>query len=250
MAGLMYFVANASGTLTLDDLEELELRHAFDTQPFCREAMGDTPGGKNGLLLVDRKRLGNHAAKVAMSEQTWLKLPNLNTHVGWYTEAPPSPKDLLRRPELPGVSVPLADGQDWTIPHVRACDAAGECECRLPSRYDLDEAGMLKPSTVEAKYQRLWDVTQPFWDAMIAEANVDDQECLQCAGDLLAANYCISWREAGRLGLFSTAIGPAAIVALGIGYFTWQRWLEAKKKTGTTSQAAVTGSTTPDGEAA
>lgn len=231
MAGLLYFVPGAAGQLTLEQLRAAGLGQAFDSNPFCRAVSGETPSGTPGLVVGDRRRMGDHPVKLLTAEQTWRKLPGLEAHVGWYDAAPPTPADLVRPRTINSLSWPFADLNDWMIPLVRICDAAGECRCLLPTRYDLDDAGQLVAGDIIETYRWLWELTEPFWQAMVGEEEIDDQACLECAGALLRTNYYLDWREAGRLGLFGLEFGPAAMVALAVGAPTWKRWVDSKKKT-------------------
>lgn len=250
MAGFMYFVPGTVGQLTIEHLRERGLAHAFDETPFCREARGDTPSGTPGLVVGDRRRMGDYAVKLSLDEQTWRKLPGLDAYVGWYTEAPPTPADLVRPRTLSSFDLTMADGNEWKIPLVRVCDDEGECQSMLPTKYDLNDAGQLVRGQIVAEYAALWDLTQPFWEAMITESDVNDQDCLECAGTVIGHNYYIGWQEAAIVGLFSDCVGPAGLVAVAVGYFTWQRWQDSKKKTPSDRCLTEQDSDTTDGAAA
>ena len=99
-------------------------------------------------------------------------------------------------------------------------------------------------------YRRLWEITEPYWYAMINDEEVSDQACLEDAGEVLAVNYYLGWREAALVGMFSTELGPGALLAVACGYFTWLRWRESKKNSPSPSSSTETDSSSSAGEAA
>lgn len=264
MAGLLYYLPGLSGTLELSQVQEMGLGHAFDETPFCREMIGITPDGGNGLLVIDRKRLKTKifdengkeilqdlSAVMNLETQFWEELPSptdQKIYGGYYKEFKPTPDDLLRNQTIRGCLVPMGDNSEWEIPVVRRFDEqTEEPRSALPSSYRIDPHGELIKDTPLPRWKWLWDVTEEAWNVMINEGDASDQTMLATAGKIFSANYVITHMELGLLRVLSDEAGPAAIVALSLDYHTWSRWAETKKKT-EPSQQETAGLNTVPGE--
>ena len=238
MSTVLYYAPGLAGTLDLPQVQDLGLGHAFDAVPLCREVRGLTPDGRNGLLILDQKRLGDlsPAMNIDAKVQVWEQLPSPNPdqplYGGYYVGHKPTPDDLVRQQGLAGVSMTMGDDNDWEIPAVRRFDVATEKpETALPSNYRIDAHGTLVKDSPLPRWQWLMEATESAWHAMINEDDVSDQSMLETAGKIFSANHVVTHLELGLLRVFSDVIGPATIVALSIDYWTFLQWSEAKKKT-------------------
>jgi hypothetical protein len=203
----MYFVASTSRTTPTC------LAYAFDgKQPTVRDIIGAGPGGNPGKLfgagrwLHDGTGLGYFPDR-----QTWIGPTPDGVWIGYANDAPPKPEELARETQLRGHQVRLADGQQWEIPVARAFDE-GRWTSKLPQKliYDIT-TGQWTYAGVEARYTRLWEVANRWWDAFVVkseavEAQMSNHDAIECAVDAIGFNYCIGRVEASMLGLLTDSI--------------------------------------------
>ena len=253
----MYYVPGHQDP-TLEQIREWGLGYAFEQSPECR-LVSRGPLGSDlgaGCIFHDPKRNVGVQFRLNEEEQHWRRIETRQGKepeiwLGWNKEAPPKPSDLERESMLPGFTVKLADGNDWTLPVV--CRFDWETNDRLsvlPSYFDIDSRGRLVMGEIQERHRWLWELTQPAWDAMLTEADFDDQAALAIVGGLYSANYVVNAMEMLALRCFGPMRhSPAGLVALAIDYLTWKKWHDAQKKT-SPSHSTTAGSSTSPGETA
>lgn len=253
MAGFLYFAPVATPP-TLEIVRGWGLAYAFARSPAIRECQNATPSGSKGYLFADAKRLGDHQLRCDLEQQKWRRIPGRccgkqEIYIGYWRDAKPTPDDLARPEMLSGYRLKLADGNEWQIPVVRAFDEdTASAIPLLPTHYDLDEDGELTRGAVQESHRWLWELTEPAWNAMVSETEVSDQDMLSVAAKLMGANYAVDAVElVGMLGALSPQMSPSGIVSLALDYFTFKRWMDAKKKSVTLSPTDD-GCNTPPGE--
>lgn len=245
MAGLLYYRPGASQKPDLKTLEAWSLGHAFDSAPAATKLQGSTPDGGSGLLMGDQKRLGDYAVGYYPAEQEWRQGPDW--WVGWYTAAQPGPDDLARAQQLPGYTLTMGDGNQWTLPLTRNVDEAGNPQCALPAVLTMDASGNVGVGGPVAQYKHLWDATEWAWLAMVGDKELPMPRVIDTVGLLYSANYFIHARELFALGVFGTELTPGVMLSLAIGRERWLAWEEKQKKT--RPQSPTDGLTISAGEA-
>jgi len=234
MAGLLYFLPGRDRDVKLADAQAAGLGYAFERSlDPCAVARG--PDGAAGVIVAE----ADTAPKLGMyaDEQTWRKVPGTECWVGMFTAAPPKPDELARRELLDGHLVTLGDGQQWLAPMARRIveyEGQPVGVTVLPRRRQFDADGRWTRGGPVAKYARLWDVAERWWQEILrATANdalqfeFDDEN--DAATVALAANYRIGPAEVDLLGLFDDDSVSAILCAL-VDRPTMEAWARRKKK--------------------
>lgn len=207
MRNFLYFAAGITTPITLEMVERLGLRYAFDEVPMHGVIEGRTPSGKAGTIMATRGD-GEMSFKGEPS-QVWRKRPGDDcVWVGMSAGQPPTPADLLRPlgDRQYGEEIDLADGHKWQIP--RLVWHAGEdgFQLALPTYYDLDDAGRWVCSEVEEKFKHLLPLADRIYEGVykseVGGKRLSTEELLGLAPTLLAANYRVSPIEIAMLRLF------------------------------------------------
>ena len=269
MAGTLYFRPGPLVKPSLDDARALGLSHAFTYRPTAREIIGRGPGpaespggiagkstGTPGVVFADASRMGDAAIGYYPDAQTWHQVdrpagePEL--YVGWYTDQPPTPADLLRAEPLPGVPVKLGDGREWLVPVLQEWRGDDDPMCRLPCPLTRRADGQWMRGDVVAAYRETWDRACQLWDVIIAAmretpaggktgyafAGLHDFAC-----ELLSINYAVSWPEVSALELFLPATA-ARVCEAAIDLPTFIDWVQKK----TEAETPAGGSTASAGQ--
>lgn len=241
MSAFLYFLPDQQLPVTREKLIAWGLDYAFDGVPHHAAASG--PDGQRGVLLCDQPRLEPHVPAYRPEEQPWRKVPREpgsdgpEIHVGYYREAKPTIDDLAREEILPGELVELCDGHQWQVPLVRQAFPDGSSSSALPAYLDVDDDGQIVRGETDPRYQWLFEVCTPFWEAWLAgfeaasdrlsllseqsteaerdEAGIFHIDCptlLEDAVRVLSANYRIGLREAMQLQLWKTDAGPVDVL--------------------------------------
>jgi hypothetical protein len=240
MAGFLYYVQQP-GILTLDDINNLGLRYAFDAAPSCATVEG--PDGKRGIMFADVARPSAPGISYSAKTQAWRKIPQspaAQVWVGHLINDPPTPSILQRREMLPGHKVTLADGRDWMIPTARHfVEENGEVgwNVSLPQQVELDDDGVFIVGNVQAKYRKLWSISEEFAARMGNEINAaggndvqfDLQQYFKDAITAIQTNYHVGPAELAMLGALSVECVSNVMLAL-IDWFTFLELLEKKKR--------------------
>jgi len=246
--GLLYFVPTTRTVIKHSELVACGLGYAFDRQPDAT-AVTKGPDGVHGLIcgygsqFTGDRRIGYYPAR-----QTWERLRiGDGLHVGFYTDAPPGPAELVRAEPLPGHVVTCADGNDYLVPVARQWSVVPDGEQgekiagwfnALPSRMTLDDDGEWTIGAVQAQYARLWEIATKWHDCYMRVnlEEVDEGEAVEfdlrgsadAAVEALAANYRLSRVEASLLGLFDSSVIYRVLAAL-IDAPTMQAFLKKKE---------------------
>jgi len=160
------------------------------------------PGGTTGSLVGPPRGLRYDA-----EAQTWYPGPEKSYWIGWPTDSPPSPKELLRPKFVSGQVLRLGDGNDWICPTARLYDGTP----KLPVRFGLDVDGN-DAGEIVAEYADLWALAQQVWVGALAEMQDPDSDepvlspdrVIEIAHAALAANYRVNGTVVKALGLLTT----------------------------------------------
>jgi hypothetical protein len=227
MRGLIYYLPGRRQA-NREDLVAAGLGYALEREggPSCA-ACEKGPDGAAGCVFslpgLDGQAPGVQAIAAGVH---WQRIPGSAAWVGFNSEAPPGPADLVRRKSLDGHRVELADGQQWLVPVARAVDGSS----RLPQRLSWD-GRTWAPGDVLPRYAELFAAACRAWDsifgaAMDGEAITLLTEEADVAALALACNYRIGPAEISLLGLFDTDSQAEVIKAL----LDWPLVVEVCKK--------------------
>jgi hypothetical protein len=208
---LLYFVPLPVRTLTVEQLAQRGLtgRHGplegigrADLAGEGRFAVSEVahgPGGAAGTILAplpsDPTRplppIGYYP-----HAQTWQD--GAGYAVG-LPETGAAPDDLARRRIIPGYSLPLADGQTWTIAVLRY----GDGRCGLPERLGVDAGGALTRA-LKPEWRDDWALAGRIVDQFLGRSRetISTDEAFRIALRILAVNYRVCPWGASLLGLF------------------------------------------------
>ena len=250
MAGFLYFVAGANGSINRARAKELGIDYAFTGAISSVASAG--PENKSGLIAIDQATYGDeekHPAGYYPERQRWQKLPGVDIWVGVYTDAMPEPEDLFQpsASQGGGYSLLLGDGNNWMIRVARQpCDVDGEIawEVSLPRKLTLGPDGSYQAGSVVSDYHDIHDVTSAFLELTFGKdkpKNADEFDVHAAAVTVLASAYRLRIAEVILLGLLSFAGEESQnILNLAIDLPSWGD-LEKKR--------AARGDDSPAGEA-
>lgn len=212
---LMYYVPIETA-VNLEVARRKGLGHAFDSPEVnsCGNARG--PGGIKGQVCSQGQITGGNLAYLP-DEQTWIKIPGTECHVGKYNSELIPPQELARPRQLDGYWIELGDGQKWLVPIALQGPApnAPEPQLRsaLPMTLGLDAEGRWISSGILPAYEPLWEAASKWWDATVHSSFDEDSrqvqyelsvaEALDLCVTILAVNYRIGKAEAALLGLLT-----------------------------------------------
>lgn len=197
--------------------------------PRCsvRQTFRGPSGGAGVLANLDGSRLEYSADK-----QTWRKLPGGKVWFGYWNEDRPAPADLKRDEQLPGHTVKLRDGNDWSIPLARKWSDAGAIP-QIPAALDFDESGNLIRGQVEDRYRLIEQAATEFADFFFARKDLDVMRTVDLAADALGTNYRLGRYEILALGLFDDQwIACQDVLRALIDWPGMQEILQTKKPEG------------------
>jgi hypothetical protein len=226
----LYFVPNKNRDLLKNIL------YAFDSKPLDREVLRGGPNGGRGFIFFDSSAM-NRIAQVTYDpgSQTWRKMPGQEIWIGYMNDEPPTAKDLARKSLIPGHSIELGDGGQWTIPCCRYFGEDG-FSCGLPQVMDLDENGDWTVGNVLPKHQKLWDASAQWFDAistmdgedLAPEADMTIADVANACVVALGTNYRVSALEVGMLGLLTSST-RSDIMNMTIDYPAIEDWSKKKE---------------------
>ncbi|MBW3600608.1 MAG: hypothetical protein KY475_25510 [Planctomycetes bacterium] len=255
MAGFLYYLPSDSPQPPkLAEVQAAGLGYAFDQTVVPRGCQHGPDGGCGHTLSTGPELPGYHPER-----QIWRKIPGLESGawVGFETDKPPGPEELVRSRHLDGHWVELNDGQRWLIPCARQpVEENGELVglCRLPAAIGMNESGEWTRDDVDAKYADLWAVAVAYWNVMIGAANEADDTGLvkfdlQGAPDAvtlaLATNYRIGRFEVAMLGLLNDETIAIVLQAL-IDWPTVRDWIKKNATEVSATDTSDSGSGAPD----
>jgi hypothetical protein len=165
-----------------------ELLRPDDQQPACQDLVGEGPDGRLGGQLWSWLTPGAQAWGLGPG-QTWIA--GAGYWIGWPTDAPPTPDDLLRARPIDGRTLTLRDGHAWLVPQAQRVPQvvefrAGQWEVRPDPQYArlIDSA--------------LW-ATQACLDFLRAGRPLDLRAAAEHALAALQWNYRLTGEVASRL---------------------------------------------------
>jgi len=240
MPGFLYFIPTPAKMLDWRAIADAGLGYAIDRKAIQPVVTG--PSGDPGVLVCDESAMDRAALKYRPAEQTWRMFTRDSGQVvgvGWYTDEPPTPDDLIRRQPLPGSLVTFADGHGYQIPvALRFAEFQGRLMscCSLPQSLARDGSGVWVPSTPIARYARLWDMLQGYLAAReeaLSQQTTDDviyftyAPINELAIGILGINYRIGPDELEALGLW-TQETRSQILRVALDEQTREDWIKKK----------------------
>lgn len=239
MPGFLYFIETDAKSLSPDLIHSAGLGYAIDSRVIQPVVAG--PTGKPGFIVADAAAADRPAVRYRPTEQTWVRHNDADAHLGYYTDAPPTPSDLQRARMLPGRGVMLADDSHYQVPIVRRFAEFEDrllWDCALPQSLSRNDQGAWVPRGPIARYARLWDMVQGYLAARetaLSEAAAGETVFFQyepineLAIGILGINYRVGPTELETLGLY-TQEARAEILRIACDDDTRETWL--KKKAG------------------
>lgn len=262
MAGFLYFLAGGPSKVTLEATRQLGLGYAFTGSCASGQCNSNNPVGKAGCIFADRTRHVGREIGMYPDRQTWRKMPAREGRpelwLGYWSDAKPTPRDLLRANAPEGIVVlKLFDGQDWIIPAFTEFDeTTHDGPCALPAALDYDEAGNLIDGKPVGEFAALWESIHPVAlglcfgtdgpDAAIRPPT--DEDIRVAAIKLLTAKYVVDIPELVALGALSNeaALYSRIVMACCRGRWLLEAIDDLKKNE---DRPPLSGSdTTPGGE--
>jgi hypothetical protein len=173
-------------------------------------------------------------------EQVWRKRPGDDCiWVGYYKNAPPTPRLLARHKQLSGDSAILGDSQAWQVPRFWWHSGESGFVLELPRYYDLDAAGNWCYGDVDELYSDLLPIANRLLQAVYyseldtSVEKLTTQEMLVTAPRLLSVNYVVSEIECVMLRLFKEGGNMRRLAELAVNYDRAMEWLKKKLADGT-----------------
>jgi hypothetical protein len=259
MAGFLYFKPHHVAPVTRQLIAEWGLGYAFPRAVAAGLCNSNTPAAAPGTVFADPDLQGDRPIKMDFAgndpPQIWRRLPISDVWCGYWRDAPPEPHELARQPQLPGYPVVLGGGREWLIPIVRRFDPAQQqLKSNLPTYMVCDDDGNWHRGAVTEIHAKLWEVTTPIADAMLAEfidqrhVELTDAQILDCLSNLVQANYRVGPGELSLMQAFTSESGTHAACALACDWPNFEIWAaEIQKKSD--SPPLSDGSTMSSGEA-
>jgi len=242
MPGFLYFLPDVTPEQIGRRLErDLLKRHGLaDVLDDCEHVPDDVvvSAGKlndtHGSILVPKSPDGTEPRdwKINQALQTWAD------RIGWETDQPPTPADLLRKTIHSGARVADRLDQDWRIPIARSPRGHGT----LPAAFVRDDAGVTR--AVDPQYQELWELSGQVRDWIYGQYTPDDVDVWKydSAATILSTNYRVGPRELNILHQLQRAvITTETIDPILVAFVDWDlpsELLEALEKKTRTPTAA------------
>lgn len=204
MPQFFYFIPGKNH-LTLADIHAAGLAYAIPAPPFTqRQCTG--PDAQPGAVFT----LGdNPAVAYHPQTQTWTKSVIGNFHVGYETDAPPSPEDLARPDMIDHYSAILGDGKRWQLPTAVFHDGTSP----LPKVRELQPDGSIHRRPAK-QYEQLFLDGDKISSVFRNSEDLTDREEWDICIRALATNYRLSHDEANLLGALEDRATPAILAAL------------------------------------
>ncbi len=210
MSQFLYYIPGGTGHGA--DLDDFGISHVGDG---CTVDMRGVNGGPDKDVGFIAKPVGEGKLGYYPDEQTWWPVFKRGDEppvwLGMYTDAPPAPRELLKKHPVNGVDLELGDGNVWHVPEVMDLFGAP----KLPIRYQLDPQGRetqtIMPryidaaEKVEAHRHWWWNETQRQRRGEtenLYRRNVED--LIETCVAVLSVNYRVTRAEVMALGLLTT----------------------------------------------
>ncbi|MEN0109096.1 MAG: hypothetical protein AAF805_00085 [Planctomycetota bacterium] len=209
MPGFLYFIPNHRQPWRLEHQAQHALEHAVDgpgEKLLGALVTGAGPTGGPGIVLC-RNDPDGRPPKYDSANQTW-KNPGVESEggpgwsIGWWNDAEPTARDVRRAKALPGVSVPLRFGGEWTAPVLRAwSDEDERWHGRLATTMRRAGGGWVVGEVVP-EYRELWERSERVFQTLAGAAGENPMtltEWYDHACELLQLNYRVSVWELSML---------------------------------------------------
>ncbi len=165
--GFLYFIPGASMSTTgreglAAQLEAARLSNVLPDGSMTQNSVAGGPCGKGNGLMFSCARQGEGDPifpKYEPAKQTWI---DAGTHcVGYYTDNPPAPSDLVRRRPVHGYAWVDDRDEKWIVPLARVCDGS----TLLPNTMGIGADGKMvkKP---KARYKDLCAFAQAHFEML------------------------------------------------------------------------------------
>lgn len=229
MSAFLYFVADLSKPVTLEDLPELGLAHAFEECPQSSPISGRTPTGGPGMLVWSQARLGQMMPAYNADQQTWRKVPGYQGLLaGYYTAAPPTPATLRKTGGMAGEAVTLGDGREWIAPRLSTWAGEQGYSPAYALVADLDDAGNWVSGGASIESQSLKNLFDRLYPVMLDPAGVTATASLDFACELLGVNYAVSKVELAMLKTLKTDETLVRILSIALDWDAVIEWTKKK----------------------
>lgn len=241
MAGFLYFKPHHLNYVTRQDIEAWGVGHALPRQVACGICNSNTPAAAPGVVFADPQLQGDRPIKMDFAgndpPQKWRKMPKSDLWIGYWTDALPTAAELIRTPHMPGFSVTLGNGQSWIIPLVRRyAPAEKKTVSNLPTYMECDDDGNWHNGPVLEVHAKLWEVTQPIADALLAEyvkgepPTVTNEDIFNAITALLGANYLVGPGELSLMRAFTSEASTHAACMAACDWPTFMAWHDELEK--------------------
>jgi len=245
----VYYIPKLGRDYKAKDVVSAGLEHILG-RPLVPRPAHKGPDGGSGVILGASEHVPANLLGYYPDKQTWHQVPRSEAWMGYLTDDPPTPVDLVRSEGLNGHVVTLGDGNEYLVPVARALvEEDGELRHKVcvPRRTGVDKNGDWTVGEVIDRYAELWAIAEQWWDARIA-ATYDETKSfavLDFAGEndaaltALATNYHVGKVEVAHLGLFH---GQAVVDILDalIDGPTYLDWIKKKLEAGDPSGGSST----------
>lgn len=172
------------------------------------------PGDQVGQLMTNAGG-GEHRAAYLPETQTWRECGDDETGrfwIGYTTDTPPAPLDLVRPEVVDGHLIELSDGESWTVPMARVFPFG----TRLPQTMALGP-NHTTVKEVLPRYAALSHAAERIFEQVIEHGRwtEDDLLLIGLCSDALSVNYFVGeWELAAALRIFDTRSIRSIIEAL------------------------------------
>lgn len=124
MSQFLYFLPGSRKSPVPKTLKDAGLGHIADEVKGHIQVTGG-PDGTDGIVFTVQLKGAEYGGEKPSTigyykdNQTWISCNNGLFWLGWETETPPQPVDLVRVPQLEGHGMKLGDGNEWHVPVAR-----------------------------------------------------------------------------------------------------------------------------------
>lgn len=217
MSGFLYYIPGKEN-VSEERLQELGILWSKSVER--GGVRGGPDGGAGGLAVFSPATKAGTAPTVMYKpeSQIWRKCASGKFWIGYETDNPPGPMDLVRAKVVQGFSVRLADrwrvegaqGEVWMLPSTKA----------LPSYTGLDDSGV-RMKRIHPEFEKFATLGErAFKDYRALRGNgrpedlLDDNERIDSALECLAQNYTVGPWEADALAILTDTNVAYVLMAL------------------------------------
>lgn len=240
MAQPLYFLPGldtsalvVNGKLSRDVLRERGIADVFADVITCPGDGGASniskgPDNRSGCILYYGRGSDGNAPQLSGYHphgQTWHRI-NDGLYIGLANDSPPTPEDMRRKKQIPGIAWEL-NGADWLIPIIRRYDGSTE----LPRAMVWGADGAIQ-EPVRAEYMDRWEKASEIADWLFAGTWRDEYKgraLAYCVEMGLGINYRFGRNEQNLLRVIDVESFLVVLAAL-VDYHRSMRMVDAQKK--------------------